>query len=65
MKIVLGSRSKRKIDVAEKIFKQIFNNEEVKIVAHNAASGVPETPYNKETFGGKWEMKWGQPLFMI
>jgi len=45
--------SKRKIEVAEKIFRQLFPNEiDISIEGYAAASGVPETPYDKETFDG-------------
>jgi non-canonical (house-cleaning) NTP pyrophosphatase len=52
MKCVIGSTSKRKIDITEKIIRQFFKDEPIAVTGYNAASLVPETPYDKETFDG-------------
>jgi non-canonical (house-cleaning) NTP pyrophosphatase len=52
MKFVIGSTSKRKIDVAEKIIRQFFNKEEITVEGYAAKSLVPETPWDKQTFDG-------------
>src|SRR3989344_6066928 len=53
MKFVIGSGNERKIKVAEKIIRQMWSdgaNSEVS--GYPAVSGVPETPYDKQTFDG-------------
>lgn len=52
MKVIVGSTSNRKIEVVRKVFNQYFNGHEVDIVGHNAISGVPNTPYDKQTPDG-------------
>jgi non-canonical (house-cleaning) NTP pyrophosphatase len=52
MKFVVGSASKRKIEVTEKIVKQLFREKDVFVAGYSAASNVPETPYDKQTFDG-------------
>lgn len=50
---VIGSMSKRKIEVAEKIIRQLFLDDQTIVVEGcEAVSGVPETPYDRETFRG-------------
>lgn len=45
--------SKRKIEVAEKVIRQLFlDTTDIGIEGYEAASGVPETPYDRETFHG-------------
>lgn len=52
-RFVIGSMSKRKIEVAEKIIRQLFSDTtDISIEGYEAASGVPETPYDGETFHG-------------
>ncbi|HVV14826.1 MAG TPA: inosine/xanthosine triphosphatase [Candidatus Paceibacterota bacterium] len=51
MKIIIGSESKRKIEVAERTLRQFFKDE-LEVLGYKALSGVPETPYDKETFDG-------------
>ena len=51
MKIIVGSTSDRKIKVVERIFKKYFDKN-FSIKGHSALSGVPETPYDKQTFDG-------------
>lgn len=52
MKIITGSASKRKIDITEKVVKQLFNDTTIEVTGYASVSGVPETPYDKETFDG-------------
>lgn len=52
MKIVVGSNSQRKIDTVKKVFEHFFKNGEFEVVSHSSKSGVPETPYDKQTFDG-------------
>lgn len=54
MKFVIGSSSKRKINVAEKIIWQFFVKKriEIEVEGYTAASQMPDTPYNKQTFDG-------------
>ena len=52
MKIIVGSASQRKIDTVKKVFEQVFKDSDFDIVGCVVKSGVPETPYDKETFDG-------------
>jgi non-canonical (house-cleaning) NTP pyrophosphatase len=52
MKVVLGSSSERKIKTAERIFNTFFKDKKVNVVGHPAVSGVPDTPYDKQTLDG-------------
>ncbi|MFA6270404.1 MAG: DUF84 family protein [Candidatus Paceibacterota bacterium] len=51
MKFVIGSGSKRKIDIAEKVIKQFFNGE-ISIDSFGAKSQMPDIPWDKQTFDG-------------
>lgn len=51
MKFIIGSTSGRKIDTAQKVLEQYFDKN-VTVGGYAAASGVSETPYDKETFDG-------------
>jgi len=52
MKIVIGSTSERKIKTAEKIIRQLLTDEKLQFSSYPAQSGVPDTPYDRETFTG-------------
>ncbi len=52
MKIVIGSSSKRKIATVEKVIRPLFRDHEVTAEGVGAHSGVPETPWDKQTFDG-------------
>jgi inosine/xanthosine triphosphatase len=52
MKFVIGSESKRKIDIADKVIKQYFARDEVGIRSFGAKSQMPDTPWDRQTFGG-------------
>lgn len=51
MKIVIGSKTQRKIAIAQKVLSQ-FLTSEFALQSHKAASGVSETPWNEETLQG-------------
>ncbi len=52
MKCIVGSASKRKIDITEKVIKQFLDAEPVTVTGYAASSLVSETPYDRETFEG-------------
>lgn len=52
MKIAIGSKNQRKIDVAKRVFKQYFQEQNIDVIGINADSGVSETPYDIETYQG-------------
>lgn len=52
MKVIIGSTSKRKIATVEKVLRPLFADQEIEVSGVTAASGVPETPWDKQTFDG-------------
>ncbi|OHA58507.1 MAG: hypothetical protein A2571_01890 [Candidatus Vogelbacteria bacterium RIFOXYD1_FULL_44_32] len=53
MKIIIGSTSERKIDIARKILtEQLSLSTDLHIEGYKSNSGVPDTPYDKQTFDG-------------
>jgi len=52
MKIILGSASERKVEIAAQVAKQLFGVDEAEVVGLAVASGVPDTPYDRQTFDG-------------
>lgn len=52
MKFIIGSGNIKKIDVAEKTIRQFFVNEKIIVEGFAAASQMPDTPYDKQTFDG-------------
>lgn len=52
MKFIVGSPSKRKINITEKIIKQFFPDEKFLIESFEAESKMPDTPWDKQTFDG-------------
>jgi len=52
MKFIIGSASQRKIDVAKSVIAEFFKSADVAIEGYASVSGVPETPWDKETFDG-------------
>lgn len=52
MKIVIGTKNQKKIDVVESVFKEVFKHPDLEVVAHDARSGVPEAPHDQETYDG-------------
>jgi inosine/xanthosine triphosphatase len=51
MKIIVGSVSSRKIEVIERVARQ-FCEDNIEISGYPAQSGVPNTPYDNQTFEG-------------
>lgn len=52
MKFVIGSASKIKVDVVEKLIRQLFSGKNIIVEGYAASSQVPDTPYDKQTFDG-------------
>lgn len=52
MKFIIGSASERKIKIAEEIIQELFKGEEIIVEGYSANSGMPETPYDRQTFDG-------------
>lgn len=62
MQIVLGSASKRKLQIAQTILKEFYPD--AKVQGKEVSSGVSETPYDQETkMGAKNRAKQVQMLF--
>ena len=52
VKIIVGSASKRKLEIVSKVIHEVIINATINIEAYGAISGVPETPYDQQTFDG-------------
>lgn len=52
MKFIVGSASRRKIEIVSKVIHEVFKNKKVDMEGYGAISGVPETPYDQQTFEG-------------
>lgn len=52
MKVIIGTKNQKKIDVASRIFKDILKTQDVIVDGYNAQSGVPEAPHDHETYLG-------------
>jgi inosine/xanthosine triphosphatase len=52
MKFIIGSASERKIKTAAKVIRQLFGDKDIDVEGYAARSGMPETPYDKQTFDG-------------
>lgn len=52
MKFIIGSASERKIDVAKGVINEFFKDADTVVEGYASVSGVPETPWDKETFDG-------------
>lgn len=52
VKFIIGSSSERKIKISEEIIKELFPNQTIEVGGYKSVSGVPETPYDKQTFDG-------------
>lgn len=52
MKIVVGSLSERKIAMPGRVFERFIDSSAFTILGCAALSGVPETPWNEETYQG-------------
>lgn len=54
MKIIIGTKNQKKIDVALGVFKSVLGVEDVTVEARDAQSGVPEAPHDQETYQGAY-----------
>lgn len=52
MRFAIGSESERKIKIARKVIAELFGSDDFDILGHATVSGVPETPYDRQTFDG-------------
>ena len=52
MKFIIGSISKRKLSVAEKVIQQFFVEKDISVFCYAADSRMPDTPYDRQTFDG-------------
>lgn len=52
MKFIIGSKNKRKIEVTKRVIRELFPDSESTTEGYAAISGVPDTPYDKQTFDG-------------
>lgn len=52
MKIIIGTKNQKKVDILLSVFRTILHVEDIEIIKHDAASGVPEAPHNEETYQG-------------
>jgi len=52
MKFIIGSASERKINISKEVIQELFKNEEITVEGYAAKSGMPETPFDQETFDG-------------
>ena len=51
MKVIVGTKNHKKLGVVESVFKNVLEIS-VEVVPHDAASGVPEAPHDRETYEG-------------
>lgn len=52
MKIIIGTKNQKKINVVKKVFQEVLDAPSLEVVAHDAKSLVPEAPHDKETYDG-------------
>lgn len=52
MKVIIGTKNQKKIDVAASIFMITLAIDTIEVIGHDAKSGVPEAPHAEETFRG-------------
>lgn len=52
MKFIIGSVSERKIAIAQKIITEYFKDQNIVVEGYSAISGVPETPWDAQTWNG-------------
>lgn len=52
MKIIVGTKNEKKVSIVQSVFESITKNSEIEIIKHDAPSGVPEAPHDKETYTG-------------
>ena len=54
MKCIIGSVSERKINTVKKIFREYVRNADIDVQGYATVSGVPDTPWDIETFQGAY-----------
>ena len=52
MKIIIGTKSERKVDSIKKILNEFIKKDKIEIIPFDANSNVSETPWDKETYKG-------------
>lgn len=52
MKIIIGTKNQKKIDVVSLIFNSVFQSENIAVMGYPASSKVPEAPHDRETYEG-------------
>jgi inosine/xanthosine triphosphatase len=52
MKIIIGTKNQKKIEVVRLIFQDFFSTETIEVFDHNANSKVPEAPHDRQTYDG-------------
>lgn len=54
MKIIVGTKSQKKVDVALAVFKSVLNIQKVTVESYDAKSNMPEAPHGRETYLGAY-----------
>jgi len=52
MKIIVGTKNQKKVDVVTSVFKNILKQPSLEVIPHDAKSLVPEAPHDRETYEG-------------
>lgn len=52
MRVIVGTKNQKKVNVVIDIFKNTLNIDNVTVDSHEAQSKVPEAPHNEETYTG-------------
>ncbi len=52
MKIIVGTKNQKKVDVVTSVFKDILKQPSLEVTSYNAQSLVPEAPHDRETYEG-------------
>lgn len=52
MKITVGTKNQKKVDVVTKLFAGFFSNPSIEVTSYDAESKVPEAPHDHETYEG-------------
>lgn len=52
MKVIIGTKNQKKIDVVSSIFRSVFDVKDITVMGFPAESKVPEAPHDRETYEG-------------
>lgn len=52
MKVIVGTKNKKKVSAATRIFQEVLAPTDLEVMSYDAKSGVPEAPFNDETYRG-------------